>query len=304
MPKTIDNDLPLPHDMNTFGFSSARYVGTQIVKNLMADSLTTGRWYVVVTMGRNAGWLTLGIGKSAGATLVLIPEEFSERTTIARIADVIEGAMFKRRSLGRPDGVALIAEGLAYRLGDRDELQRLLGREVPVDAAGHIRLSEIPLGEMLKRELESRASARGEKTTLVAHTLGYEMRSADPTPADIAYCRDLGYAAVRMLLDARHVVPNGAMVSLVNGNLVPMDFQEMIDPQTNRTRVRLVNLQSLSYRVARAYQIRLETSDLENPEMLAKLARCARMTPEAFAQRYAQAATMRVPEPPTPVVPA
>lgn len=296
VPKTIDNDLPLPHDINTFGFSSARYLGSQITKNLMSDSLTTGRWYVVTAMGRNAGWLALGIAKSAGATLCLIPEEFPENTTLVKIADIVEGAMLKRRVMGRPDGVAIIAEGVAYRLGDRDELHSLLGREVPVDAAGHIRLAEVPLDDLLKNELQRRFKARGEKVTLVSHTLGYELRSADPTPADMAYCRDLGYGAIRMLLDTRRSLPNGAMVTLVNGNLVPMDFHEMIDPQTNRTRVRMVNTQSLSYRVARAYQIRLEKADLDNPEMLEKLAAAAKLPPDEFKQKYGHA-TYRPPEP-------
>lgn len=291
VPKTIDNDLPLPGDINTFGFSSARYWGTLIVKNLMADSLTTGRWYLITAMGRNAGFLALGIAKSAGATVCLIPEEFGEKTSLARVVDVLEGSMLKRRMMGRPDGVAIVAEGLAYRLGDRAELERLLGREVPVDAHGHPRLSEFPLGDMLKRELEIRAAARNEKITLVTHELGYELRSADPTPADIAYCRDLGYGAIRMLLDTRNVVPHGAMVTLVGGNLVPMDFQTMVDPATNRTRIRMVNTQSLSYRVSRAYQIRLELSDLENAETLEKLAAEAKLTPEQFKDRYRQAAT-------------
>jgi 6-phosphofructokinase len=300
VPKTIDNDLPLPPDVNTFGFSSARYIGAQIVKNLMSDSKTTGRWYLVTTMGRNAGWLALGIGKSAGATLVLIPEEFTEQTTLARIADVIEGAMLKRRAMGRPDGLAVIAEGLAYRLGDRGELQRLLKKEVPVDAAGHPRLSEVPLGEMRKEEIQNRFRERGEKRTLVTHVLGYELRSADPTPADIAYCRDLGYGSIRMLLDGGLIGRDGVMVTLVSGNLVPMDFHEMIDPQTNRTRIRLVDLQSVSYRVARAYQIRLERADLDNPEMLARIAREAKMTPDQFRQRYLHAATRLVDGLPTP----
>ncbi len=294
VPKTIDNDLPLPGDINTFGFSSARYWGTLIVKNLMTDSLTTGRWYLITAMGRNAGFLALGIAKSSGATLCLIPEEFSEKTSLARIVDVIEGSMLKRRMMGRPDGVAIVAEGLAYRLGDRAELERIMGREVPVDAHGHPRLSEVPLGDMLKRELEVRAAARNEKITLVTHELGYELRSADPTPADIAYCRDLGYGAIRMLLDSRNVVPHGAMVTLVGGNLVPMDFQTMVDPATNRTRIRMVNTQSLSYRVSRAYQIRLELSDLENAETLEKLATLAKLTPEQFRERYRQAATRLV----------
>ncbi len=303
VPKTIDNDLPLPGDINTFGFSSARYWGTLIVKNLMTDSLTTGRWYLVTAMGRNAGFLAQGIAKSAGATLCLIPEEFAEKTTISRIVDVIEGSILKRRVMGRPDGVAVIAEGLAYRLGDRAELERLLGREVPLDAAGHPRLSEVPLGDMLKRELQIRAHARGESVTMVTHELGYELRSADPTPADIAYCRDLGYGAIRMLLDSRNVVPHGAMVTLVGGNLVPMDFQTMVDPATNRTRIRMVNVNSLSYRVARAYQIRLELSDLENEEMLTKLAAIAKLTPAEFRERYTNAATRLVDlqsQPPVP----
>ncbi|MCH7705426.1 MAG: 6-phosphofructokinase, partial [Chloroflexi bacterium] len=35
VPKTIDNDLPLPGDMPTFGFETARHVGTELVLNLM-----------------------------------------------------------------------------------------------------------------------------------------------------------------------------------------------------------------------------------------------------------------------------
>lgn len=76
VPKTIDNDLPLPGDNPTFGFETARHIGTGIVHSLMEDARTTGRWYFVVAMGRKAGHLALGIGKSAGATLTIIPEEF------------------------------------------------------------------------------------------------------------------------------------------------------------------------------------------------------------------------------------
>ncbi len=167
VPKTIDNDLPLAHDVPTIGFATARYWGTQIVKNLMEDSKTTGRWYLASAMGRSAGWLAIGIGQSAGATLTLIPEEFGGHTTIQYIADVVEGAMLKRRVMGRSDGVAVIAEGLAYRLGDRQELERMLGKAVPVDSAGHPRLSEVPLVGLLKKELQDRFAARGESVTLV-----------------------------------------------------------------------------------------------------------------------------------------
>jgi len=286
VPKTIDNDLPLPGDIPTFGYTTARHVGAEIVANLMEDSRTTRRWYVVVTMGRNAGFLALGIGKSAGATLTIIPEEFPETTTVREIADIIEGAMLKRRMMGRPDGVVVLAEGLAYKLGDREELSRLLGKEVPVDVAGHLRLSEFPLGQILKDELQRRFAARGDAITLIAHLLGYELRCARPTTSDLGYTRDLGHGGVRLLLDPAAAGRPGVMATIQDGELVPVFFEDMVDPATNRTRIRTVNLDSYSYSVARAYMIRLERTDFESPQILADLAEQAKMTPEQFDERF------------------
>ncbi len=294
VPKTIDNDLPLPQDAPTFGFATARYLGTQIVKNLMQDSLTTGRWYIVTVMGRSAGALALGIGQAASATTTIVPEEFAEKTSIRAIADVVEGAMLKRLTMGRPDGVAVVAEGLAYRLGDREEIEKLLGQEVPVDVAGHMRLSDIPLGLLLRNDLEARFAARGENLSMVTHMLGYELRSADPTPGDMAYCRSLGHGCIRLLTVEGDAYTGGVMVTLINGNLYPIKFPEIVDPLTNRIRVRRVDVKSDLYRVARAYMIRLERSDLDDPEMLKKLAGVAKMSPEQFRERYRHAATRLV----------
>ena len=291
VPKTIDNDLPLPGDTATFGFTTARHLGAELVANLMEDARTTGRWYFVVLMGRHAGFLALGVGKSTGATLTLIPEEFPETTTIHAIGDVLEGAMLKRKAMGKTDGVALIAEGLAYRLGDRDEIERLLGRKVPLDAAGHIRLAEIPLARLLSDELMNRFASRGERLQIIPQTIGYMLRCAPPTPKDMAYCRDLGHGGVRLLLDETLDHAGGVMVSIQAGNICPMYFADMVDPKTNRTRIRKVDVHSDAYHVARAYMIRLETSDLEDPVMLAKLASVAGMTEEEFAKKFRRAAT-------------
>ncbi len=296
VPKTIDNDLPLPGDIPTFGFVTARHVGADIVANLMEDSRTTQRWYIVVTMGRNAGFLALNIGKAAGATLTLIPEEFPEDTCIRDVADVIEGAMLKRRTMGRRDGVAVVAEGVAYKLGDREELSRLLKKEVPVDAAGHPRLSEVPLAQLLKEELQNRFAARKESVTLVAHLLGYELRCAPPSTSDLVYTRDLGHGGVRLLLDTNRHLPSGVMATMQGGNLVPVPFEDMVDPETNRTRIRTVDLNSYSYSVARAYMIRLEKTDFESPATLAALAAEAHMTPQEFRDRYERTVTGATPE--------
>jgi 6-phosphofructokinase 1 len=291
VPKTIDNDLPLPGDIPTFGFNTARHVGSELVANLMEDARTTQRWYIAVVMGRHAGFLALGMGKATGVTLTLIPEEFGDPTSIHQIADVLEGAMIKRRVMGKCDGVAIVAEGLAYRLGDKEEMERVLGRKVPVDAAGHIRLAEIPLARLLADELTRRWEERGEKMTVVPQSIGYMLRCAPPTPKDMSYCRDLGNGAVRLLLDESLDHMGGIMVTRQAGNICPMLFSEMVDEKTNRTRIRTVDVHSDSYRIARAYMIRLETVDLKNPVMLAKLATAAKMGEEEFVERYKRAAT-------------
>jgi ATP-dependent phosphofructokinase / diphosphate-dependent phosphofructokinase len=59
VPKTIDNDLPLPAGIPTFGFTTAMDLGKDLVRNLMTDAATTGRWFFVTVMGRHAGHLAL-----------------------------------------------------------------------------------------------------------------------------------------------------------------------------------------------------------------------------------------------------
>ena len=87
VPKTIDDDLDLPHTEDTFGYQTARHVACEIVKHLMIDAKTTSRWYFTIAMGRKAGHLALGIGKAAGVTITLIPEEFRGRITRKAIVD-------------------------------------------------------------------------------------------------------------------------------------------------------------------------------------------------------------------------
>jgi 6-phosphofructokinase 1 len=289
VPKTIDNDLPLPGGMPTFGFETARHVGTELVRNLMEDSRTTNRWYFVVAMGRKAGHLALGIGKAAGATITVIGEEFpKEKITLAEVCDVLEGSILKRRALGRKDGIAVIAEGIGEKI-DPEELAKIPGVEVERDPHGHIRLGEIPLATILKREIQRRFKERGEKMTIVDVTLGYELRCAPPIPFDIDYTRTLGYGAVKFILSEPKddKVKEGGMVCLVGGRLEILPFDELRDPVTGRTKVRLVDINSEHYKVAREYMIRLEREDLENPEMLAKLAAAAKMTPEEFKKKFA-----------------
>jgi 6-phosphofructokinase 1 len=280
VPKTIDNDLDLPAYVDTFGFQTARHIGVDIVKNLMVDAKTTSRWYFVIAMGRKAGHLALGIGKAAGATLTMIPEEFGEgRVRLKAIVDVLVGSILKRLSYGRRDGVAILAEGLVLDIPPEDLAQR---EDVERDAHGNVRIAEVNIGEILKAQVQARLKQFNIKTTIVAKNIGYELRCADPIPYDMEYTRDLGYCATKYLLTGG----NAAMVSLQGGHFVPVPFKEMLDPKTGKAKVRLVDVRSTRYAIARRYMIRLRRDDFEDPHELAKFAATCGITLQEFRDEF------------------
>ncbi|HEX5369959.1 MAG TPA: diphosphate--fructose-6-phosphate 1-phosphotransferase, partial [Dehalococcoidia bacterium] len=289
VPKTIDNDLPLARGMPTFGFESAREAGTQLTLTIMEDSRTTNRWYLVVVMGRKAGHLALGIGKSAGATLTIVPEEFSQnRISLDDISRVIEGAILKRRINGQSYGVAVVAEGVGEKI-DPEELRAISGLDLSYDPYGHVALAEIPLSTLIKQRVQNRFAQRGEKIHVTDVNLGYELRCVQPNPYDIDYTRTLGNGAVRFLLGSNdgHLA-NGGFVSLNGVDLDVLPFEDLRDPETGRTRIRIVDVNSEHYRVARDYMIRLNPEDLENDQMCRRLAEVANLSPDGFREEFSK----------------
>ena len=280
VPKTIDNDLDLPPQIDTFGYQTARHVGVGILQNLMVDARTTGRWYVVVAMGRKAGHLALGMGKASGSTLTLIPEEFGGRDiSLSQVVDTLVAAIIKRRVDGRADGIAVVAEGVGLCISEKD-LQTI--GQIQHDEHGHLRMAEINLAETLQRMVQSELESLGCGITIVHKDIGYELRSADPIPFDIDYTRDLGYCAAKYLIEGG----TGSMVSMQGGRFVPMDLESMLDPATGRLKVRMVDITSERYGIARRYMIRLRRDDFTDPEQLERLASECSMTVEAFKDRF------------------
>jgi 6-phosphofructokinase 1 len=242
----------------------------------MVDAKTTGRWYFVVAMGRKAGHLALGIGKAAGATLTLIPEEFSEHgARLKTIVDTLAGAILKRLAAGRVDGVAVLAEGLA-EIVPAEDLVALSTAER--DEHGNLRLDEISFGDVVKAGVRARLYELGIKPTVVAKNIGYELRCADPIPFDMEYTRDLGYCAAKYVIDGG----TNALVSIQQGRFKPVPIEHIMNPETGRMRIRMVDIGSDRYRIAYAYMLRLTKRDFDDPRELAKLAATAGMTPERF----------------------
>lgn len=291
VPKTIDNDLPLPGSTPTFGFETARHVGTQIIRNIVEDARTTSRWYLIVSMGRAAGHLALGIGKAAPATLTIIPEEFApHELSLDHLCDIIIGSIVKRIAFGSGHGVAILAEGLIEALNP-DELVRVINEAngsygtVERDPHGNLRMGEIEFGRLIRNLLAKRMKPLNLKVTMIDKDLGYELRCADPVPFDAEYTRNLGYGAVKFLTspEADEV---GAVISFVGEKLVPLPFQTIIDQTTKKMRPRLVDVNSQSYECARRYMIRLDQSDFAIPERLDKLAATVNLSPEEFRKRF------------------
>lgn len=278
-PKTIDNDIPIPGGFSTFGYQTARHVGVELVSNIMEDARTMGRWYFISTMGRHTGHLALGIGKAAGTTLCLIPEEFPEdKVSIKKVADILTCSILKRLSMGKDHGVVIMAEGIAEKF-DHDELSRCENVEKD-EVTGKIRLSDIQLGRVLRLLVRDNLTSLGVKTPIVSMNVGYELRAANPIPFDIEYTKNLGYGAVRYLLKGG----SGAMIVVFEGRILSMPFVEMLDAK-GVVKVRKVDVASEIYEVAREYMIRLEEEDLAG-DRLAKIAGAANMKPPDFLNRF------------------
>lgn len=280
VPKTIDNDLPLPPHQPTFGFTTATEFGTEIVRALMEDTKTAPRWFIVEAMGRKAGHLALSMGKASGAHLTLIPEEWKHRSVkFEEVCDLIWLTMLKRLALGKNYGVVVMAEGLVEFMSE-EELERVAGRaDINRDPHGHIRLDDFEFGRFVRDEIRRRASQYDVPLNCTDKKVGYELRCHDPVAFDIQYTRDLGHSAVEYLY-------KGGNGGLVLGDEV-MSFEDLRDPETGKTKVRLVDINSMTFKVARQYMTRFEKSDFEtNSAELQYVADLLKISVEDFHSAY------------------
>lgn len=249
VPKTIDNDLILPNHYPSFGFETARFVGTKILDTLMVDARTTKRWYIVTSMGRKAGFLALGLGIASGATLTLIPEELEAgKSQPEDLADIIFGSMKKRALAKKRYGVAILAEGILDML-DPESSPAL--KNCPRDELGRIKYSEIELGDVLLPLIKERCKTEGIEIKMISKNIGYELRCAAPVSFDIEYTKFLGYGAVKHILEGQ----TNVMVTRDFDNLGFEPLEQLMRPDGS-VRSRKVNLDSDLYRGARSFMIR------------------------------------------------
>ena len=92
-------------------------------------------------------------------------------------------------------------------------------KNLPRDPYGHVRLSDLDVGDVVRGVVRQRLEALHIKATVVKKEIGYELRCAKPVAFDVEYTRTLGYGAVRYLLGGG----SGAMVALRGGKVDARD---------------------------------------------------------------------------------
>ncbi|MCL2561786.1 MAG: 6-phosphofructokinase [Rikenellaceae bacterium] len=237
VPKTIDNDLPLPGNTPTFGYQSAVDKGATIGRAVYSDARTSGNWFVLSAMGRSTGHLAWGIGEACHYPMIIIPEMFN-RTPITcdKIVKLVISSIIKRRIMGMDYGAAIISEGVFHSLSDEEIIKS--GVVFSYDAHGHPELGKVSKAHIFNDMLERRTAELGLKLKSRPVEIGYEVRCQTPVSYDLMYCSELG-------MGVWHLFANGYTACMVfvdlAGNVKPLSLRELQDSDTGKIPPRMVD---------------------------------------------------------------
>ncbi len=239
VPKTIDNDLPLPEGHPTFGYQSAKEAGVRIAQTVYEDARTSGNWFIISAMGREAGHLAFGIGAAVHAPMIIIPEMFTNiAVTFDSIMKLIISTIVKRKILGIPYGIVIISEGVFHFMPDAEI--KGSGIHFTYDDHGHPELGNVSKAHIFNILLQEKLKELKLNVKSRPVELGYEVRCVNPIAFDLMYCSLLGMG-VKRLFDKGYT---GCMVTAdPAGDIKPL-FLEDVTNEKGKVEPRLVNMNS------------------------------------------------------------
>ena len=245
VPKTIDNDLPLPHDTPTFGYHSALSESARLATTVMEDARTSGNWFVVSAMGRSAGHLALGIGSSCHYPMIVIPEMFNKtQITVEKIVNLAISSIIKRKILGIKYGAIVVSEGVFHFLPD-EELKKS-NVTFSYDDHGHPELGKLSKAHLFNELLEKKLKECNLKIKTRPVEIGYEVRCGVPAAYDLVYCTHLGLGVHKLFKEGK----TACMVYMDHlGNITPLYLKELQDPVTGKILPRGVDMKSAKVRM-------------------------------------------------------
>jgi 6-phosphofructokinase 1 len=238
VPKTIDNDLPLPAHIPTFGYQSAKQEGVRIAETIYEDARTSGNWFVISAMGREAGHLAFGIGAASHFPMIVIPEMFNKtEVTFDKITRLLVSAIIKRKILGVEYGVSIVSEGVFHFMSD-DEIKNS-GINFTYDDHGHPELGNVSKAHIYNILLQQKLKELGIKVKSRPVELGYELRCVAPVAYDLMYCGMLGYGVKKLFDEGR----TSCMVTAApDGTVAPL-YLEDVEDENGKIKPSLVDLE-------------------------------------------------------------
>lgn len=239
VPKTIDNDLPLPEGIPTFGYHSAKEEGVKIGTTIYEDARTSGNWFVVSAMGREAGHLAFGIGTACHFPMIIIPEMFNKtKVTFDKITRMVISSMIKRKILGIDYGVAIISEGVFHFMSD-EEIEGT-GINFTYDEHGHPELGNVSKAHIFNMLVQRKLKKLNLTVRSRPNEIGYELRCIRPIAYDLAYATLLGTGIFKLFKEGM----TGCMIIQTHkGDVAPLYLKDVED-ERGKVRPRLVNIDS------------------------------------------------------------
>ncbi|MCC8089657.1 MAG: 6-phosphofructokinase [Rikenellaceae bacterium] len=240
VPKTIDNDLPLPVGSPTFGYQSAKDQGSVIGQTLYTDAKTSENWFVVAAMGRSAGHLAFGIGTACHYPMIIVPEMFNKTTiTVDKIVKLMVSSVLKRKIMGINYGAIIVSEGVFHDLS-AEEIEKT-GVQFTYDAHGHPELGKISKAQVFNTMLENALAEIKVKVRSRPVEIGYEVRCQTPIAYDLVYCSMLGMGVYKLFSEGK----SGCMVYVdPAGEVSPLFLKDLQDPTIGKIPPRLVDINS------------------------------------------------------------
>lgn len=239
VPKTIDNDLPLPEGIPTFGYESAKEEGVKLTTTIYEDARTSGNWFVVSAMGREAGHLAFGMGMACHCPMIVIPEMFNKtKLTFDKITRLIISSILKRKILDIPYGLAMVSEGVFHFMSD-EEIEGS-GINFTYDDHGHPELGNVSKSHIFNMLLQRKLKKLGLSVKSRPNELGYELRCCRPIGYDLEYATLLGTGVMKLFQEG----VTGCIVTADHkGKIAPLYLKDVQDEQ-GKVKPRLVNISS------------------------------------------------------------
>ncbi|HEX3006667.1 MAG TPA: 6-phosphofructokinase [Bacteroidales bacterium] len=239
VPKTIDNDLPLAEGIPTFGYHSAKEEGVRLATTVYEDARTSGTWFVVAAMGREAGHLALGIGASVHYPMIVIPEMFNKaKLTFDAITKLVISSILKRKILGIDYGCAIISEGVFHFMSDQEIIAS--GIQFTYDDHGHPELGNVSKSHIFNYLLQLKLKELGVNVKSRPNEMGYELRCCRPIAYDLNYATQLGLGVHKLFVEGK----SGCMVTLNKENVITPLYLKDVSDERGKVIPRLVNINS------------------------------------------------------------